>query len=419
MASFLKVKQALSEILGLEKEVDEDSDIIVESMSDEYAELTFSNDALKAAFEKIGKYKQDNVEMLTDGYREVALKLSSGNLTDVELNDSVSGISYSVGLASVDYCIFLLDSIADNSEIRGLEGHISLKLRNRAMFRLGFVDVYHDNPLDLLPEILGISTIKVHSKSPLPAKQLRDYAISFEFLIMYKKCIPVGEYTDLQDIFSIGNFVLRSRTEEIDSPPQRVYNSDVVEYYAMALESRDPFMVYISLYHIIEYYFDAVFRKKLIKEIQDKITKPDFSYKNEEKIYELAKYIKRKMRSDDESGRGNEFESLRYVLTDYVPIDELKNRINQMDSKAVSYYQDSLVPFVSSTKTKINWSDTQGVYTNLATRIYETRNSLVHSKSEQAGSHYKPYKNKKELTAEITLIKAISEMILINSGEML
>lgn len=419
MASFLKVKQALSEILGLENDVDEDSDIIIKSMSDEYAELIFSNDALKAAFDKIDEYKQDNVEILTEYYREVALKLSSGSVTDVELNDSVNGISYSVGLASVDYCIFLLNSIADNSEIRSLGRHIALKLRNRAMFRLGLVDLYHDNPLDLLPEILGISTIKVHSKSPLSAKQFRDYAISFEFLIMYKKCIPVGEYTDLQDIFSIGNFVLRSCTEEIDSPPLRVYNSDVVEYYAMALESRDPFMVYISLYHIIEYYFDAVFKKKLINEIQDKITKPDFSYKDEEKIYELAKYIKRKMRSDDESGRGNEFESLRYVLMEYVPIDELKNHINQMDSKAVRYYQESFVPFVSSTKTKINWSDSQGVYTNLAIRIYETRNSLVHSKSEHAGSRYKPYKNKKELTAEIILIKAVSEIILINSGKML
>lgn len=125
------------------------------------------------------------------------------------------------------------------------------------------------------------------------------------------------------------------------------------------------------------------------------------------------------MSSDDESGKGNEFESLKYVLVEYVPIDELKKRIDQIDSQAIDYYQNNLVPFTTSKKTKVSWSDVQGVYTNLATRIYETRNSLVHSKSEQAANQYKPYKNKKQLSAEIALIKSVAEIILINSSKIL
>lgn len=59
------------------------------------------------------------------------------------------------------------------------------------------------------------------------------------------------------------------------------------------------------------------------------------------------------------------------------------------------------------------------MYTNLATRIYEIRNLLVHSKSEQVDNQYKPYKNKKELSAEIALIRAVAVITLINSSKIL
>lgn len=125
------------------------------------------------------------------------------------------------------------------------------------------------------------------------------------------------------------------------------------------------------------------------------------------------------MSSDDEIGRGNEFDSLKYVLMEYVPIEELKPRIIQIDPSAIDYYKNNFVPFTTSKKTKIAWSDSQAVYTNLATRIYETRNALVHSKSEQRANQYKPYENRKDLNMELALIRAIAEIIIINSGEIM
>ena len=85
----------------------------------------------------------------------------------------------------------------------------------------------------------------------------------------------------------------------------------------------------------------------------------------------------------------------------------------------MAYYQNTLVPFTSSTKTKIAWADSQGAYTNIATRIYETRNALVHSKSEQSANQYRPYKNNGDLTLEIALIKAVAELVIINSSEIM
>ena len=42
--------------------------------------------------------------------------------------------------------------------------------------------------------------------------------------------------------------------------------------------------MYISFYHIIEYYFDEVYQKKLLDDMREKITSPDFSYKNDKKF---------------------------------------------------------------------------------------------------------------------------------------
>lgn len=104
---------------------------------------------------------------------------------------------------------------------------------------------------------------------------------------------------------------------------------------------------------------------------------------------------------------------------EYVPINELKLRIMRFDSQAIDYYQNNLISFITSKKIKIAWADFQGVYTNLATRIYETRNALVHSKSEQIFNQYRPYENKKELMLEIALIRSVAELVIINSSEIL
>ena len=94
------------------------------------------------------------------------------------------------------------------------------------------------------------------------------------------------------------------------------------------------------------------------------------------------------------------------------PIEELMNHLALINPQLKDYYQNNLVPFTTSKKTKIMWYDTNGVYTNLATRIYETRNALVHSKSEHISNQYRPYENKNDLMSEMALIKGVKSMIL-------
>ena len=235
---------------------------------------------------------------------------------------------------------------------------------------------------------------------------------------MYRSGLALIEFSNIEEMFHL-NRTVRERIdfEQLDTPPLREYMNDVVDYYKLALSSNDAYIKYISFYHIMEYFYDEVFKKKMINDLRDKITNPGFSYKNDDKIYEMALFVKNRLRMNDESGQGNELESLKYVLNEYIAIDELKNRISSIDSSAVLYYQSTKVAFCNAPP--IPWTDLQGVYTQIARRVYFTRNSLVHSKSGKNQERYKPYKDESELQKEIPLVKAISELIIINSSKII
>lgn len=426
MASYLEVKEVLKDILNLNTDINEICDIVMPDpyIQSEERNIVFSNADLKNAYDNMQIFDKEKLEIYSSTYREVALQLLEPSMVRrmmylETISDSINGLEYSLGPASSEYCVFLLSELAEQVKANGIRTLGDIRIRTRMFFRHNRKISEIGNSMELLSDFLRANTLKISSTQSVPLSRFRDYAVSFEFHFMYKQGTAISEYTDIQDMYSIGNSVFRFPRKKLDSSPQRIYNKDVIDYYTMAMESRDPFTVYISFYHIIEHYFDAVFRKKLTEEIKNKITHPDFSYKDETKLYELAKYIKKHMNSDDDSGKGNEFESLKYVLIEYVDIDEQKKYINNIDATAIDYYQNNLVPFTTSKKTKIAWSNAQGVYTNLATRIYETRNSLVHSKSENTANQYRPYENKKELTLEIALIKSVAELVLINSSKII
>lgn len=425
MASYLEIKQLLKSLLGVRTEIDETCDILipVRRHFEDDTNLILSNEMLKEAYERVQPYSKDKLELYTETSREIALQFFlpfTRKMTQVDpLTDSVNGLSYSISLASLEYSMFLLICIADHIRENGHGIEYDLRTRIRHLLERTSLNDPQNNSSNLLSRILRAYTLKVTTDRPVSIKKLRDYAASFEFLVMYKQNTAMSEYTDIQDMYIMGSSMRPYQREDIDTPPQRIFNADVLDYYTLAMESKDPFSMYISFYHVIEHYFDAVFKRKLTEEMRNRITHPDFSYKSEDKLYELAKYVKKHLNSDDDSGKGNEFESLKCVLAEYVPIDELKRRITALDTTATNYYQSNKVPFVTGKETKIPWSDAQGVYTKLATRIYETRNALVHSKSEQAANQYKPYENRKDLLLEIALIRATAELVLINSSETL
>lgn len=427
MATFLEIKQLIGRIFDTEAPVDETSDIEIPELlyRDENFATCLSNAELKAAYEKMNEFNMDKVELYSARHREVPMQFaryaSARKLKPIV--DDENGLTYTLGPASIEYCMFILSYIADH--IKSADGKLPFEFRSYGFMKLkrNVPGPLPDNTLNLLPLVLRYYTLRIDSDEDIAITTLRSRAIAYEFQYMYKQSVTLAEFADFDDMFTFPNSLIEMEgqpsREPVDAPPKRVYNSDVMDFYVMAIESRDPFTKYISFYHVIEYYFDAVFKKKLTDEMRKKMTHPDFSNKSEDKLYELAKYIRKHMNSDDESGKGNEIDSLKYVLNEYVPIVDLKKRIAVLDSNAIAYYQDNDVPFVKAKKTKIAWNDAQGVYKNISNRIYETRNALVHSKSEKIENQYRPYKNSGDLKKEMALIRAVAEQVIINSSSMI
>ncbi|WP_028520043.1 hypothetical protein [Ruminococcus flavefaciens] len=103
-----------------------------------------------------------------------------------------------------------------------------------------------------------------------------------------------------------------------------------------------------------------------------------------------------------------------HVLNEYVDVEELKNKLEEISDSLSTYYQNTKVNFAKAPT--ITWNNPDGVITLLAKRIYFTRNALVHSKSGKNSERYRPYKDDSELQKELPLIKSIAEMIIIGSS---
>lgn len=423
MATYYELKRFVGRLFRCRDLADNDDDITVTlparnlSVEDESTSFTISNTELKDLYEKVIASSSDNLELFTSQSYEIAIDfdypLMHREDYPVVSEDTSNGIRYTFGLPSTEYCISLFLRIIDSQN--GQRLLLPMKLRRPIDYFRRYDGKEQLSFQNLLPKLIGELSLKIETNNITRINVFRNYKTSFVFQFMYRSGIPLVEFNDIDDMFHL-NRAVREQVDftQLDTPPLREYTSDVVDYYKLALASTDPYIKYISFYHIMEYFYDEVFKKKLVTDLRDRITHPDFVYKDDEKIYEIALFVKNRMRMDDKSGLGDERESLKYVLSEYVPIDALKTRISAIDANAVQYYQTTKVAFCNAPA--IPWIDTQGIYTQLAKRIYFTRNSLVHSKSGKNQDRYKPYNDEIQLQKEIPLVRAIAELIIINSS---
>ena len=92
-------------------------------------------------------------------------------------------------------------------------------------------------------------------------------------------------------------------------------------------------------------------------------------------------------------------------------IQNLKDRINNVSYRTSINFSNA---------SSISWNESvSNIITQITNRIYDTRNSLVHSKKDEIEKIYEPWNDKhvKELKKEIPLIRALAELIIENTGE--
>lgn len=366
-------------------------------------------------------YEQDNHLIA-----EVATSLRSGiafrNEEDEEdiLNDNDNGLKYELSKGSFIYSLWLAKKVYEKYNenldviIRRMRG--ALKSRIRMVVRRFSGEESNENKIsmyELLQIFTRVDTLKV-TKDQTESMDLKTAIESYNYTYMCNTNSALKVY-NIEDIFTM---LRRGRNSEITefTVPKRKYNSRLVDYYNLALSTEDPFVSFISYYHIIEYFYDEVFREQQISILREKITSPRFNYKSDEQVFNVIEQILKVNRNVKDNGSGNEQQSLNYVLNKY--IDDIVEFKDKIDNESLNFYQNNIVRF--SHGDVIDWTkDIDKVIKSVSNRIYKTRNSLIHSKSSKKDVTYHPYLHKDELHKEIDLIKAIAESIIEKSSECL
>lgn len=261
------------------------------------------------------------------------------------------------------------------------------------------------------------SSIIILYENFIDESKLNDCINSFLFNYCYNYGYSYRIMNSLDELLNIKHRNKNSsyKDEEL-SAPRLLYKQDLTEQYHMAVSSEDPFVQFIGFYHIMEYFYEEIYKEGVVNNVKEILLDPGFSTKRKKDIMKLVDLINKKR---TESTVGSELEALELTLSKYINIEKITEKLNEIDEDIIEYYKNNPVNFSNGDVVDLR-GDKKHIFKKLANRVYKTRNSLVHSKSNEVRLNergiYKPFKDSKALLKEIPLLKAISEEIIIKSA---
>ncbi len=328
------------------------------------------------------------------------------------LEDPDNSVKYFLSSPSNEYLLFLLYKVSSISSPRALARMIPRSMLRRAAEET--TDVF-----DLLRRtFLRFITLRLESGRNRAVAEFEKFSSAYLFQLSYNLDAALVPQRHLDEILRTGKIaqIRRSNISDIE-PPRRHYTPDLIYHYQLAVAADNPFLEFLSYYHVIEHFFEEVFNEDLVERIKNKITHPDFSYKRKKDISSLIKDISRSLQIRNEKVIFSEQEGLRLTLERYVDIVDLQDKIAGYDSNLVDYYRSTKVSFAAADEVDLHESDTSVIFKKLAARIYKTRNSIVHSK-ESDKARYTPFRDDRTLVKEVPLLRFISEQIIINTSKL-
>lgn len=419
MIDIIEFKEILREILRTEIEEDEEKlTINVEDkqfiLKKEYFSGLIDRLDSRNTDDETLIYDDHYYEVLTRGENYYSPRLMPNET--IKKEDISNGITYEYNACSDEYIIFIINKIHEAGLIS------ELKRMRRPSYIMAVRRSFEDTNNQLIDLIRVLfprfETVRVFSsllKSKIGFERLCN---SFLFQMGYNLNYSVVEIRFL-DEFLRTNRLLRLRRASLEEmeAPKREYTPDLIYHYQMALSAESLMLQFLSYYHIMEHFFEKIYNEEIVKIIGREITSPQFSAKRDKDINKLIKLISKKVKDKGESYSFNEQEALLLTLSKYINIDELRAKLDEYDSKLVSYYKDNAVQFSKGEIVDLNRHEEQ-TFSKLAARIYKTRNSIVHSKDGEK-SKFIPFTDDKFLINEIPLMRFIAEEIIIKNSTLI
>lgn len=376
-------------------------------------ELKVLSDRLKAmdANEETALYTEKRYELIVR--EESGAPMRRLREDRIEISNDEIGVNYEISPASDEYLVWLIGTMRANLSPRDFRFNMFYSPRLER--------ILEENP-DISPmEFIRSTsfrflTLKITSTKNLTPQQFGKLTHSFLFHIAYNLDIALVPQRLLEEIARRGRItrMRRSRTEELD-PPRRSYNEDLVQHYLLAVSTDNPVIEFLSYYHVLEHFFEAIFNDELIETIRTRLTNPGFSYKRKKDINTLVRTIKRALQIRSETITFSESEALRLCLARFVDLADLTEKLADYDEGLVEYYRQNKVEFSNGPGVDLEETDHEKIFKDLTKRIYSTRNALVHSKDGDK-EKYTPFRDDRILVKEVPLMRFIAEMVVLSES---
>ena len=329
------------------------------------------------------------------------------------LEDPDSSCSYSLNRPSKAYLVFLMLSLYP------LAGRRAFPPPPPRSIAMRMIEEANGDIFEIATQLaFRFLSLKIVSLRPKSKNEFQTLTNSLLFQLSYNLDASLVVQRHIEEIARTGRITRfrRASLSEID-PPRRKYIPDLVYHYQLAVASDNPFLEFISYYHIAEHFFEAVFNDDLLDSIKSDITRPDFSYKRKKDVAGLIKKISKSLQVRNESITFNELNALKLTIKKYVKFDSVRQKIDEYDEDLRDFYRTNKVEFSDGNLVNFE-SPEEELVANLAARIYSTRNAIVHSK-ESEKSRYIPFRHDKLLLKEIPLVRFVAEEIILESSEIL
>jgi hypothetical protein len=348
-------------------------------------------------------------------------------------NDDLEKIRYEVSFPSYEYIISFIMRLSEGG-YSGAKGIYKMFFLGKSLEHSGWSqrksagkwknldeDASEKDFFEYIRKNVINKTVKVYSETALKLDLLKKLKDAFLYNICFNRNLSITEVKSLQDTFVFGSAKGFRKRSDL-APPKRFYDSELINHYQIAVSSDNSAYEYLSFYHVIESFFEKIYNEDLIKRIQDALTKPDFSCTSESDIKKIIKITRDSVKQfKEENLIINEQQALMLTLKKYVKLDELRDDLNDYDphSHLLDYYKNEEVVFSGGEKFDLNdLNQLDNIYDKLSSRIYKTRNSIVHSK-ESIKKIYNHFKHERILNKEIPLIRFIAEQVIYNSSKII
>ena len=387
-------------------------------------EKTYTLEQYNALKKEAEKYSFDSFSISNENNFE-AIILPEGDskrhffeerLTELEVTDNNSSVTYSFKNTSDEFLWHIIKNF-DNINTFFRSNYIML-VTERRIERHGNIDFF-DFLRFLLRQPLSLLIVSEKNQN---IDSYQKYAKSFIFNFAYNFDVVFKFVSKTDELFPKMSLLSNGRINNINEimAPQLLYKDDLVVHYYMAVASSDQFVKFIGFYHIMEHFYDDVYSEDILNSVQLLIQNPGFSCKRKKDILKIVDVVSKKIKQNKEEFQGNELEALELTLKKFINIPDLITSLDEYDKNLIDYYKNHFVSFSKGDTIDLRDINNDKLHKKLAARIYKTRNSLVHSKSNEykikERGIFDPFKDNDALASEIPLMRYIAEQIIINSA---